>query len=360
MLKSLGIDPSILAEEELIKEHDQAYQTNDSSQDIQNDLSRRERDPDWWRDPFAMFEESDAESAEDISSYSSSNDSSEDDAEVNSGEVATQHQDEQDQLNDSQEPLIIENLLPSNTENEDENEFRAESLPAEAQRRLAQHSILMKQPQGSISTQTTSPNFSAPAIPALLLVSKLRSIVPFVPSYIVTLFVSLAGTQYIVAHFKNQHNHDQRQQMMNDESDEYHQNESDTASFLSKIRKPFMMKKPITNDYFEQNEDDENTDYRSKKRNSRSFFQQTTDHDSKRKKNFNSSNQNAKIQRKEQKEDLQDERRMRFKSKKELMEQITFWKERTDKAEYENEQLIAQSERMSREVSMCISFMIHK
>ena len=70
--------------------------TTNSSQDIQNDLSRRERDPDWWRDPFAMYEESDAESAEDISSYSSSNDSSEDDAEVNSGEVLTQHQDEQD------------------------------------------------------------------------------------------------------------------------------------------------------------------------------------------------------------------------------------------------------------------------
>lgn len=352
ILKSLGVDDSEI--DKLLNGEDTENIPEKGNGDVEMNKIEQ-RDPEWWRDPLALFEDSedededdtDMEDDEDEESYASYDVTSgseldiETEDEVDSCPVITPLEDEEkdelvEEVPETNEKEVMKLEEPSKkNESEKEKTEKKEtkdtrSLPMDAQRRLAQHSILMK-PEASPSSKViekSNTNFSAPALPAILVISKLRSILPGIPPNVVTLFVSLAGTQFIATRLFPRKKRNLNQYAEDDDplGDDY---TLSGKNFLSKIMKNLQPSGSSTK--------------------MRSKDERSSDEN-----NVSSQGLSTKpgwvYQEKKNSEDSK-QKKIRRVSKMEMLEEMEHWRDRAEKAEIENEELIVESERVTKELA---------
>lgn len=179
---------------------------------------RREDDPEWWRDPLALFEDEEDE-----------DERNNEEANV---DTARSDRDEKAAFTDNAD--ASEDGAPITPSDNDDNDDDVEEdsnvddrLTMEARKRLARHSILADDRVSSSSSDNNNSrrdgssgsgnqvavankSFSTSTLPVLLVLTKLRSAIPFLNSSpVVTLLTSVFGVQYLCKSVLQRNKHEQ-------------------------------------------------------------------------------------------------------------------------------------------------------
>lgn len=396
ILKSLGVDDSDIGK--LLSDDE------GKDLDLEKEQYGKQRDPEWWRDPLAMFETEESQLEEgngnekeieneivneienSIDGYIQSNEILDDENNsIQNNEMESEtitcpiilpnEEDDidggdKDEIDKIAEKDITETLDPDSNDQIEvqQNEEMTDSQSSknidnqiDNQRKVSKGTVTLTPNNSSSTTKAVSTaTITAPALPAIFVITKLRSLFPYIPHNIVALFATVVGTQLIVSHMipkkhsekeleeqkqqqpqkqqpqKQKQKQHKRQQQMNMDYDSDIQTTQHTPSKVSMFFKN--MKQNLS--FFSQNE------------NASDDSQLEGGKDSIGTDKSNDRSEIKPISTNQQMKSRQKNQRQRNISKKEMVEQINSWKERAERAENDNERLIAESDRMNRKMAM--------